>query len=67
MGKKWHRTPEASTFEQSGRELLLSDSPALLHALACEECGLQQQAQLALSLVGWTWSDYVAEVARRRG
>lgn len=65
MVRARHWTPRTDGFERMGRELLLDDSPAVLHALSCSECGLQQQALLALALVGWTYSDYVQAVASR--
>ena len=63
----WKRKdhPEMSNFDHQGRELLLSDPAAITHALYCQSCGLREQAELALALVGWDEVDYLEAITGR--
>jgi len=63
--RKRRRHDSLEKFEREARELLLSESEVLLHALFCSECGLCFQANLALALAGWSEQEYLDEVERR--
>jgi hypothetical protein len=63
--RRARRHPTNEAFLREGRALALQESEAILHALYCQECGLNFQANLALALVGWSEEDYVHILAER--
>jgi hypothetical protein len=61
---RFHGKRKAPRSEQkavdAGRALLLREAPAVVHAIECQNRGLQRQARTALALVGWTPDDFYA-------
>jgi hypothetical protein len=58
--------PDLERFLQESRELLLSESVTVCHALFCSECELADQAEFVLALVGWDVASYLTAVDGRR-